>query len=263
MTTQYRVRLEAFEGPLDLLLHLIHRAEVDVQDIPVARITEQFLDSLGQIDRIDIELAGEFLLMAATLMEIKSRMLMPVPATGERAAGSEGEAGDPRADLVRQLLDYKKYRDAGEALENRLRVWEQRYPAGHAGHGQDESVGSSVDDLELDDLELVDLVEAFEQIISAVDLDRLGDHEIIDDDTPIELHAEDLMDRLRREGKVSGIELHRVFEGRTKVEMIGLFLAMLELVRQRRVGVSQNEHGIMVTLTEPDGVVENVDVERE
>lgn len=244
MDSAYRVELEAFEGPLDLLLHLIRRAEVDLHDIPIATITEQFLESLGAIDRIDIELAGEFLLMAATLMELKSRMLMPTDEGPGRTAGSDEEGGDPRADLVRQLLEYKKYRDAGETLQRRLRVWEQRYPAARAGHSPDPS--SDADDIELEDLDLVDLVEAFEQIISAVNLDRLGDHEIVDDDTPIELHAEDLVDRLGREGGT--IELGRIFAGRTRVEMIGLFLAMLELVRQRRVGVSQDDGTITVSL---------------
>src|SRR5688572_5197395 len=125
LTDDYRVRLETFEGPLDLLLFLIRKNEVEIHDIPVASITEQylaFLKELGVTTRIDIDVAGEFLVMAATLMELKSRMLMPRPAgAADEGPGPEGratkEGQDPRAELVRQLLEYKKYRDAADHLE--------------------------------------------------------------------------------------------------------------------------------------------------
>ncbi len=134
-----RVQLDAFEGPLDLLLYLIRRDEVDVADIPIARLTEQYLATLtaAGLDRIDIDTAGEFLVMAATLMEIKSRMLMPA-APPEGGEGREWRAPrrstaaapeDPRADLVRQLLAYKKYRDAAQNLDRRLSDWDNRSPA--------------------------------------------------------------------------------------------------------------------------------------
>jgi segregation and condensation protein A len=244
---EYRVHLEAFEGPLDLLLFLIRRAEVDVTDIPVAAIAEQYMEYLAGIEKIDIDLAGEFLVMAATLMEIKSRVLAPAAATEEGdtpSAGAKPEE-DPRAELVRQLLAYKKFRDASDALEARRVEWDRRFAAGRAGV-DDEALRAEIEQhaggVELEDVSLVDLVESFSRIMATVNFDRLGEHTVVYDDTPIEVHAEDLLDRLRRdETGEAGLPLPAVFTGRTRPEMIGLFLAVLELVRRRAVRVWQED----------------------
>ncbi|MFG0327891.1 MAG: segregation and condensation protein A [Phycisphaerales bacterium JB037] len=257
MTTDYRVRLDAFEGPLDLLLFLIRRAEVDIHDIPIAEIAGQFLEHLRGIERVDIETAGEFLLMAATLMEIKSRMLVPVERSG--GTGGEGaersEEDDPRSTLVRQLLEYKKYRDAATRLEERLEEWQQRYPTASAGSPKVDT-GEGEDAIDLDDLSLSDLAEAFGRIIESVNMDRLGEHEVLDDDTPIELHAEDLLDLLSRESRSDRRELRleKVFEGRTRGAMIGMFIAVLELVRQQRIAVRQDEGVILLSLRRDEAV---------
>ena len=238
---EYTIRLEAFEGPLDLLLYLIRRAEVEVTDIPVAAIAEQYLAMLEGVERIDIERAGEFLVMAATLTEIKSRML--APASVEAEPDVEGrDKGDPLGDLVRQLVEYKKYRDAADALERRHEEWGRRFPISRTGLDPAALAEAAGDGLDLEDLSLVDLVEAFARICEVVNLDRLGEHEVIADDTPIELHAEDLLDRLRRErsGGRGQMPLREVFAGRKKGEMLGLFLALLELVRRRGVSVRQD-----------------------
>ncbi|MCC6659480.1 MAG: segregation/condensation protein A [Phycisphaerales bacterium] len=259
MTVEYRVQLGAFEGPLDLLLFLIRRAEVDVTDIPVAQIAEQYMQYLAGIERIDIDVAGEFLVMAATLMEIKSRMLAPPAADESDAAPAEAPAGgsnapeDPRADLVRQLLAYKKFRDASDALESRRSEWDRRFPAGRAGV-DDEALRAEIDQhaagIDLEDVSLVDLVESFSKIMATVNFDRLGEHTVVYDDTPIEVHAEDLLDRLRREAPgAEGFPLPAVFAGRTRPEMIGLFLAVLELVRRRAVRVTQGDPGGTIRLS--------------
>jgi segregation and condensation protein A len=266
-TRDYRVRLEAFEGPLDLLLYLIRRAEVEITDIPIASIADQYLQYIesGGVESIDIEKAGEFLVMAATLMEIKSRMLMPPQRRGDgeeeagEAAPEAREKVDPRADLVRQLLAYKRYRDAAGRLQTRLEEWESRFPVGGLGVERlgealeemrtEEGAGS---DMDLDDVNLVDLVEAFARIIETVDLTRVGEHHVAMDETPTELHAADIVDRLRRAMEAGGgkglgagaggeVEFASIFEGRSRSEVIGLFLAMLELVKQRRIGVRQVE----------------------
>ena len=275
-TSEYRVRLDAFEGPLDLLLHLIGRAEIEVTDIPIAVLTEQYLDYLGEggVDSIDIEKAGEFLVMAATLMEIKSRMLMPVTETEEdraraelAGAGGRADETDPRADLVRQLLAYKRFRDAAGKLQRQLQEWESRYPAAEAGVDRERmgEAHAEAAGVEIEDVDVVDLVEAFSRIIAAVDLSRVGEHHVAMDDTPIEEHAEDILDFLRdTKGEDGGgeIEFAAVFARRTKSEMIGLFLAMLELVRQRRVVVRQEGgHGrIMLTLGEEGSAEPGSDV---
>jgi len=259
LSIDYRVQLETFEGPLDLLLYLIRRAEVDITDIPIAALADQYMEYLAGIDRIDIELAGEFLVTAATLMEIKSRMLTPA-APGPEGGGAlgdlegPGKAGeDPRADLVRQLLAYKRFRDAAEALDIRRHDWERRFPAGRAGTDDAslrEALAAQADDLELEDLSLLDLVEAFSGIIASVNFERLGDHTVTYDDTPIELHAEDILDRLKRaaDGGSGPIELSTMFVGRTRSEAIGLFLATLELVRRRAIAVRQETPGGRIVL---------------
>lgn len=255
--TNYRVRLDAFEGPLDLLLFLIRRAEVDVTDIPIAEITDQYMAQLEQIERIDIELAGEFLVMAATLMEIKSRMINP-PERGEsgvdEGAEPDRDAPDPRAELVRQLLDYKKYRDAADELDHRRLEWSQRAPVAPAASDEQlvRQAAEELGEIDMEDLDLSDLLAAFQEIVASVNFDRLGEHEVVADDTPIELHAEDLLDRIARDGVVRDntprLSLRSVMAGRSKPEMIGLFLAMLTLIRDQRIAVRQSESGADIEL---------------
>lgn len=254
-STDYRVRLDAFDGPLDLLLYLIRRAEVDIHEVPIAEITDQYVEYLTGVERIDIELAGEFLVMAATLMEIKARMLGNASqnasgqSTKEAPEASEEDKGDPRADLIKQLLDYKAYRDAAAGLESKLEEWSHRYPAAKAKLDADATAEPI--EFDLDDLNLIDLVQAFADICSSVNFERIGEHEVSYDDTPIELHAADIVDRLsRREGadEEGHIPLIAIFRDRSRSEMIGLFMATLELCRQRRIMVRQREADGEITL---------------
>ncbi|MEQ8769955.1 MAG: segregation/condensation protein A [Phycisphaerales bacterium] len=258
-TDSYRVELATFEGPLDLLLYLVRKHEVDLHDIPIAPITDQYLDHLEHVDRIDVDLAGEFLVMAATLMEIKSRWLDrqndPDRDQNEPDEPEPGDDEDPRLELVHQLLEYKRHRDAADELDRRRTEWSQRYPAAPAGVEGD-ALDQAIEDMgdyDLEDTDLHDLVEAFRAIVSSVNFDRLGDHEVIADDTPIELHAEDIVDRLKRlpaGGSGPRMTLRELFEGRTRGEMIGLFLALLTLVRDQRVGVESTDGDVRVSLSE-------------
>lgn len=249
MLTQddYRVRLEAFEGPLDLLLFLIRRNEVDIHDIPVAVIADQYLEMLSRVDRLDIDQAGEFLLMAATLMEIKSRLLTGRSRPRDEAGvGEPAPEEDPRLGLVRQLLEFKKYRDAARALESRLEQWRDRFPA--AAHPRADPALqhalAEAQEVDLGDVDVIDLVEAFARIMQSVDLSRLGDHQVVYDDTPMELHAADLLDRVRAEAAGDRpLTMTAIFTGRSRAEMIGLFLALLELVRRQAVRVRQEQTG--------------------
>jgi segregation and condensation protein A len=249
---EYQVRLDAFEGPLDLLLHLIRRAEVEITDIPIARIADQYLAHLEHIDSIDIDMAGDFLVMAATLMEIKSRVLAPRRPDDEEGEGGESAATggdepfDPRAELVQQLLEYQRYREAADLLEQRREDWGRRYEAAAAGVDDEAAAAALPDPAEapIEDLELYDLVEAFSRIMAAVDFSRIGAHQVHmeTDDTPLEVHAADVVDLLEREGDGDrSLPFRQVFEGRPRVQMIGLFLAVLELTRQRRIEVAQSD----------------------
>jgi len=246
---------------LDLLLFLIRKNEVDIHDIPIARITDQYLGYVGQLQHaygsaLDIDEAGEFLVMAAMLTEIKSRMLMPKPAQAPSSdlLAPSTPSEDPRTELVQQLLEYKRFRDAADALEQRADEWSRRYGAARAAIDNDalkELLAQQQSDptfhVEVDDLNLVDLVEAFKRIVDTVNFDKLGEHQVTFDDTPLEIHAADIIARLQLQPKISSqsdasepeMELREFFHSRSRSEMVGLFLALLELVRNGKVGVRQ------------------------
>lgn len=238
---EYKVELDVYSGPLELLLYLIRRDEVDIKDIPIARITEQYLKHVEVISRVDINLAGEFLVMAATLMEIKSRMLIPRVAaageTGEASAGGVEELADPRYELVKQLLAYKAFKDAAGNLKRRADTEAARYP-----RAVPKREGRAP--LAIEDLDLFGLIDAFNAIMASVGHSAYG-HEVVYDDTPISLHQADILDRLERDGGGiggQGLTLRELFAGRSKKsEMIGLFLATLELIRQKKIAVEQRE----------------------
>jgi len=260
-STGYRVQLDAYAGPLDLLLYLVKRHEIDLNDIPVAELTEQYLNHLKVIEKLpgamDVDRAGEFLVMAATLVEIKSALLIPrleseQPEDGDDPANQAN--ADPRFELVQQLLAYKRYKDASLALDERRSEWDERFPAGAAPGskaGPSDAAGDSEDDaeasskpveLDLEDVNVMDLCSAFGRMLDAIGF--TGDHQVTYDDTPISLHADDIADRLRRDGGTAGMTLRQIFVGRSShSEMIGLFLATLELVRQRRIQVVQDPAG--------------------
>jgi len=253
----YQVKLDAFCGPLDLLLYLIRRAEVDIQDIPIAQITEQYLALLKQVDEIDVEAAGEFLVLAAMLIEIKSRTLIPPEAVGEGEAddgsGAPSGAGlDPRHELVQQLLSYQRYRIASEQLEQRRQMFMHRFPVRPFRVAEPKEDIEEFD-LEIEDVHILDLHDAYEHIASSIDFTRMGDHTVEMDDTPIALHQEDLLDRLRRAVGCQ-MTLQEAFAGHSIVQRVGLFLATLELVRLRQVSVKQEDllSEIAIELTEDE-----------
>ncbi len=226
--SEYRVRVDVYNGPMDLLLYLIRRDEVDIADIPIARITEQYCRYVEMLETIDPNIAGDFLVVAAMLMEIKSRMLLPRP-TGDD--GDPDDLADPRLELVRQLLEYKKYKDASFELATAGKTQAQRWPRVPTKAGRQEPA-----EVDLDDVQIWDLVGAFNRLMSEIGA-AATTHDVIFDDTPIALHAADLLDRLQADD--GELDFRDVFAGRTKVEMIGLFLALLEMMRQGRVRIRQ------------------------
>jgi len=280
----YMVRLDAFHGPLDLLLYLIRKAEVDIIDIPIASIADQYVAHLRGVGDIDVEQAGEFLVMAATLMEIKSRCLVPPgddeadDAGARRAAAGEALEGldptDPRYELVCQLLAYKRFREAAGRLDERREDWSRRHairpaappstPSPPPPEAREASDGDDDDDddaaagtpsgpqldTDLEELGVWDLFAAFRRIIEAVDLSRVGDMRVEYDDTPIALHQTDLLEDLRSRPD-RRLSLYDIFRGRRRGAMIGLFLAVLELVRQRSIRVVQDRiHDDILVLLE-------------
>ena len=170
----YKVNLEVFEGPLDLLLYLIRKDELDIYDIPIDRITEQYTDYIGVMKILDLNMAGEFIVMAATLSLIKSRMLLPIEDQGD-GEDVEEEGRDPRWDLVKQLVAYKKYKDAAdELLQRELNQQNVFSPS---------EVLVSDDDLKeersLGEIGLFDLIDAFNAVLSRAEVEPIGELEPI------------------------------------------------------------------------------------
>jgi segregation and condensation protein A len=242
----YRVQLDSYSGPLDLLLYLIRREEVDIYDIPISRILDQYIQFVRLLEIMDPDGVGDFLVMAATLMEIKSRLLLPKPPP---EVGDE-DLLDPRADLVRQLLAYRAFREAAGQLGQRAEEHSQK-----VGRPKLRLPNDGENDIDIEDAQIWDLLTAFNKLLSSVGATR-GVHEVLYDDTPITLHAADIQDRLIREGPSMAFE--KIFEGRNRSEMIGLFLALLELIRQDRIRIEQTEifGTISIHLIDPTPITE-------
>jgi len=249
----YRVELDVYNGPLDLLLYLIKRDELDIYDIPIARITDTYmiyvrhLKEMREKHGLDINVAGEFLVMAATLMEIKSAMLLPKPPAQAGMAGAAAELADPRRELVKQLLEYKRFKDAAGLLEKRRQEQESRFARQPAWEKVNPNEPPPVD---LDEVQIWDLLSAFTRLLGEIGTRPKNIHEVVYDDTPIDLHAADIEDLLRRQRRLT---LRGLLIGRTnRSEMIGIFLALLELTRQKKIVIHQAEAGDDVEILPAD-----------
>ncbi len=224
----YRVRLEGFEGPLDLLLHLIRKNRYDIYDIPIARILEEYLAVLDVLGEFDLDEAGEFLVMAATLAEIKSRMLLPAPPEPEE----EGE--DPRAELVRRLLEYERIREAASELEARPQLGRDVFDRPGRAPDLDE-VEHPDAPLEVDLFQLLlafkDLVDqAPEEFVHEVARQRISIHEAI----------QEILDHFQAVPAGAGLLFRDLFPPRpSRSRVVATFLALLELVRLRALRVVQ------------------------
>ena len=224
----YKVKLEVFEGPLDLLFYLIKKEEIDIYDIPIARITEQYLGYLGLMQLLDLRLAGEFLVMASTLMQIKSKMLLPL----EEREPEEEEELDPRAELVRRLLEYKKFKEAATCLEDleteRLKTFRRRVIPATFGAPETEEESYF-------EANLFDLISAFSKILKTIPKKEFL--EIISDEFTVEKKVHDLLHLLVVKPV---IYFSKLFErAKNKTEIIATFLALLELIRLKEVIIRQ------------------------
>jgi segregation and condensation protein A len=216
-----------FRGPLDLLLYLVRKHEVDIVDIPIAPITDQYLEYLAVLEQLNVDAVGDFLAMASTLIEIKSQQVLP------RCDEVEDTVDDPRQELVRRLLEYKKYRDAASMLEERGRDWQQRYTRLATDLPPRERNPA---DEPIQEVELWDLVSAFGRIVRETNAARPSS--IVYDDTPIHVYMSRIHARLLEAGRLS---FHDLFEpSMHKSTLISVFLAVLELVRHHRVRIEQS-----------------------
>src|SRR3989338_6794096 len=181
----YKVKLEVFEGPLDLLLYLIKKEELDIYDIPIAKITDQYLEYLEFMKLLDLNIAGEFIVMAATLMHIKSKMLLPP----DQLEGAELEEEDPRAELVKRLLEYKKFKEAAGELSQMES--KQKHFFARVGTGKDKAAAQEEDFFEAS---LFDLITAFTKILKDIPKDVF--HEVIKDEFTVSEKIHDILHML-------------------------------------------------------------------
>ena len=224
MTT--RVQLEIFEGPLDLLLHLIKKNEVSITDIPIATITEQYLATLEVMQTFNLDVAGEFLVMAATLIHIKSRMLLPMADDED----DEEEGTDPRQELVRRLLEYQRFKDAADQLERRELLTRDVFVRSVAPAEEIPAPGFR-------EVSVFELLTALKRVLDRLPKDMV--HEVMLEKITMREKMTLLLDQLRTQGKILFESLFA--EVTTRMEVVVTFLAMLELVKVRAIRIFQEE----------------------
>lgn len=222
----YRVKLEIFEGPLDLLLYLIRKNEVDICNIPIAKITEQYLGYLNVIKMLDLNNIGDFLVMASTLMHIKSNMLLPQ----EEKKEEEQEEEDPREELVNRLLEYRKFKNAAGKLK-KLKHKEFNSLTRKSNFKEKISVPVQYE------ANVFDLIEVFKNVMKEVPEDVMEG--VIRDEVTVDEKSHELMHLLAKKPKLYFTLILR--RSKSKMEIIATFLAILELIRLKEVVVCQSE----------------------
>lgn len=236
-----KVQLEIFEGPLDLLLHLIKKNEVSITDIPIATITEQYLATMELMQSLNLDMAGEFLVMAATLIHIKSRMLLPA---GDEEP-DEDEGVDPRAELIKRLLEYQRYKDAAAELEQREVLTRDVFIRASAPV---EEAGPR----EFREVSVFELLGALKRVIDRLPKDTV--HEVTLEKITVREKMALLLDTLRNTSRVL---FESLFAGvKTRIEIIVTFLAMLELVKVRAIRIFQEQPGDEIVIEAAAGMDE-------
>ncbi|MCL4515132.1 MAG: segregation/condensation protein A [Firmicutes bacterium] len=224
----YNVQLEIFSGPMDLLLHLIQKNEMSIYDIPIARITEQYLEYLATLQELDVDIASDFLVMAATLIHMKARLLLPKapPAEGEE---SEEEELDPREELARRLMEYKKYKEASNLLralgESQNLVWTRDILLEAAGQPPSQAEAFPA----LEGVSLDDLVAALKNVLAGLTETEETSYRVPKERFSIRQKMRDILRLLRQERRLSFQQLFGSHRSRT--EVVVSFLALLELIR--------------------------------
>ncbi|HEV8324224.1 MAG TPA: segregation/condensation protein A [Myxococcota bacterium] len=238
------VQLPVFEGPLDLLLHLIEKHELDVLDIPIAFVTEEYLRYLDLMRMLNLDVAAEYLLMAATLVHIKSKVLLPRAPEGQDEP-ADGEGQDPRAELVRRLLEYKKYKDAAEGLAGFARLGRDVFTRGEAGAERRPEPGV--------DLSIFDLIAALAEVLKKAKIDL--SHEVAIERISVADRVREILEGLIRRGDLAFTDLfaHGTL---TRYRLVVTFLAILEMARLKILKVTQIDRGGAIYLTSQVRTVE-------
>ncbi len=224
----YKIILPHFEGPLDLLLFFIKRDELDIYDIPISKITKDFMEYIALIKQLDLEVAGDFILMASTLMQIKVKMLLP------REKDEAGEEIDPRADLVNALLEYKRYKEMSEELS--FFESDQRKLAYRGNYEYDERETYTDMQKLLKNITLYDLMKAFKQVLMERPKEIV--HQIKKLNVSIDEQIDYILDKVQAAKQLNFIEL--VKEMHEKIRIIVTFIAMLELIKAGKIGLKES-----------------------
>ncbi len=225
----FRTELDVFSGPLELLMYLIRRDEVDILEIPIAHITDEYLKALRALRLFDVNVAAEFMVMAATLMDVKSRSLLP-----DNTVGEDEDEEDPRDELVRQLLEYKRFKKASAKLRDLASVRSQQFSRVPPEPSADPDPVST-DEL-LEDVSIWDLLSVYGKVIREIEMSQ--PHQIVYDEVPIKEYMGRVMEEVTsNEGKTNFLSFFDDNPPRSRV--IGLFLALLELVRQHEITLEQ------------------------
>ncbi len=225
----YEIKLDIFEGPLDLLLYLIRKNEIDIYNIPIALITEQYLSYLDMMRSLNLDLAGEYLVLASTLVHIKSKLLLP-PVEGE---DEEEEGEDPRSELVRQLLEYQAFKEAALHLDERPLLERDVFKRGAPAA---EPVSSGQEEEAMNEVDVFELVAAFRRIVAG--LDRKEDLEIDVEKMSLTDRINEIMERLSEEGQITFADL--LGDRMERRRIIYTFLAILELMKLRMIRAYQS-----------------------
>jgi len=250
----FRIALPNFEGPLDLLLHLIREHKVDILDIPIALITEKYLAHLEKMREINLDIAGEFLVMASTLLHLKSRMLLPreEQPVGQTVDGAQ-EALDPRAELVRRLLEYQKYKQAADQLaQNDLldrSVFTRRVVA--------DAVPLDPEEIGLQEVSVYKLIEALDRVLKA--LEPKYAHEVVRERLSLSQAIYKIADQVRSSPDGRPVAFTALFaDQRTRSQVIITFLALLEMCKLRLIRVMQPEGASDILVTARGDALSNV-----
>ena len=239
----YKVKLEIFEGPLDLLLYLVKQNHLEITNIPIATITDQYLKYLELMQAFDLDIAGDFLVMAATLMQIKSRMLLPP----EALTPEEAEEPDPTQELIRRLQEYERFKQAAELLSSMEKT---RLVQFSRGAPPESSPAEEVE--ELVEASLFDLLSAFSQFMNG-EISREMVHEIIKDEFTVGDKIQALRNMMQEKERMSFTDLFQA--AKSTLEVVATFLALLELIRQKEVLIKQTQlFGEIVILRNTGGV---------
>jgi segregation and condensation protein A len=217
----YQVKIDIFEGPLDLLLHLIQKDDLDIYDIPISQITQEYLSYIDILKDLNLTVAGEFLVMASTLIQIKAKTLLPSEAVSE-------EGPDPRSELVQRLLEYQKFKEAAQILDKKFDAQRDVYYRGAPLFSKDDQTLS---------VDLSELLDAFKEVLETADTDV---REILVEEIPVEVRIREILDLLETKPFVMFRELFP--PNATRKTLVVTFLALLELIRLHQVRVAQTDN---------------------